>query len=455
VKFFWVTLQALLLGCPDPVVALRSDDLPPEVGTASPQAPNILLVSLDTVRADRTSVYGHSRDTTPMLARYAEQGAVFEHAYAQAPSTSPTHASMFTGLYPSTHGYYTYKFKLDSKQHTLAEVLKGAGYRTFAVTSSVKFVEKTGLRQGFDDFARARGPKNARSAQVNEKTIHQMKRESDQPFFGFVHYFDPHAPYAAPEPYRTQWHPGLSFPEPERTSRFVKKFKRKRSVVTPAIADYLAGLYDGELSYLDTFVGKLLQAVPQTDGRSTVVLLTSDHGEAFFEHAFLGHSHVLYEEIMKVPMVLWWPGKIAAGQRLQVPTQTVDIYPTLLELAGLRIPPGLAGRSLAAPLLGEGPEPESSPIFLQSPKYFGLIQDLPTGRFKLTVRLMNQKARLVNLTEDPGGLVDLTQTHPAELSTMKAGISAMPFEDPRGRSVAREEHDPAELEELKALGYIE
>lgn len=425
------------------------------VGKVGPDAPNVLVVSLDTVRPDHTSVYGYSRDTTPLLAKVAQQGAVFEQAYAQAPSTSPTHASMFTGLYPSTHGYYSYKFKLASKHVTLAEVLKEAGYRTFGVASSVKFVERTGLHQGFDSFERIGGPKNTRSAQVNAHTISQMKQAGDQPFFGFVHYFDAHAPYAAPEPYRHKWHPALSFPKPEWTSRFIKKNRRNRAIVNPIIASYLAGLYDGELSYLDTFLGEMLDAVPQSNGRSTVVILTSDHGEGFFEHSYLGHSHVLYEEVIRVPLIVWWPGKVVPGQRLKVPTQTVDIFPTLLEMVGLPLPQGLEGRSLAKTLLGEAPEPEPVPIFLQSPKFFGLVHDLPTGRYKLTVRLKNQKPRLVNLTEDPQGKVNLAKTHPAELAAMNAKISSLPFEDPRGRSVEREHHDASELEELKALGYIE
>jgi arylsulfatase A-like enzyme len=425
------------------------------VQDAAPGAPNVLLISLDTVRPDRTSVYGHSRDTTPMLAKFAAQGAVFEHAYAQAPSTSPTHASMFTGLFPSTHGYYTYKYKLASKYLTLAEIFQAGGYRTFGIASSVKFVERTGLQQGFDSFVRIGGPKNTRSAQVNDKTIRQMKKQSSKPFFGFIHYFDAHAPYAAPEPFRTKWHPAFSFPRPEWTSRFIKKHKRNKLMVSPIVATYLAGLYDGELSYLDTFLGELLDQIPQSDERSTLVILTSDHGEAFFEHKYLGHSHVLYEEIMRVPLVVWWPGRVAAGQRLAVPTQTVDLFPTVLELAGLPVPGGLQGRSLALPLLGQAPEPEPGPIFLQSPKFFGLIDDLPTGRYKLTVRLKNQKPRLVNLTEDPQSKTNLARSHPVELAAMKARISSMLFEDPRGRSVEREEHDPAELEELRVLGYIE
>jgi arylsulfatase A-like enzyme len=457
----------LLLGCPSSVkeatsvvVGERREEaervvVVPVDGQVGAGAPNILLISLDTVRPDHTSAYGYSKDTTPLLARYAAEGAVFEHAYAQAPSTSPTHASMFTGLYPSTHGYYSYKYRLASEHNTLAEILKSAGYRTFGVASSVKFVQRTGLQQGFDKFDRIGGPKNARSAQVNEKTIRYMKTASDQPFFGFIHYFDAHAPYAAPEPYRNKWHPALSHPKPEWTSRFIKKNRRNRLTVNPMIAGYLAGLYDGELSYLDTFLGQLLAAVPQTKKRSTLVVVTSDHGEAFFEHRYLGHSHVLYEEIMRVPLVVWWPGKVAPGQRMKVPTQTVDLVPTLLELVGIPVPSGLEGRSLAAPLLGAGPEPKSVPLFLQSPKFFGLIEDLPTGRFKLTVRLKNQRARLVNLTADPEGKTNLVESQVSELNVMKQRISSLPFQDPRGRSVERDEFDDAELLELKALGYIE
>jgi len=465
---WWTLITLCVLGCNSSLREVQeavdqvgsksapaSKEVTPAGGKVGPGAPNILLVSLDTVRPDHTSVYGHTNDTTPRLAHYAKQGAVFANAYAQAPSTSPTHASMFTGLYPSTHGYYSYKYKLADKHTTLAEILRDAGYRTFGVTSSVKFVPKTGLQQGFDSFERLGGAKNGRSAQVNNKVIQLMNEDASTPFFGFVHYFDAHAPYAAPEPFRYKWHPALSFPKPEWTSRFIKKNRRRRSIVNPIIAGYLAGLYDGELSYLDTFVDQLLAAVPQSKRRSTVVILTSDHGEAFFEHRYLGHSHVLYEEVVRVPLIVWWPDKVAAGTQIQVPTQTVDLLPTILDFAGLPLPTGLEGRSLSEPLLGTGPEPEMTPIFLQSPKFFGLIDDLPTGRYKLTVRLKNQHPRLVNLTVDPEGKTNLAESHPAELAAMNARMSSMPFEDPRGRSVEREEFEDSELQELKALGYIE
>ncbi|MDP6933483.1 MAG: sulfatase, partial [Myxococcota bacterium] len=318
---------ALLLGCST---------------SAPPGAPNVLLVSLDTLRADHLASYGYERDTSPTLSRFAAEGAQFEQAYSQTSSTDGSHASLFTGLYLSEHGKFSHRQRLGWRELTLAEHFDDHGYRTFAIATSVKFVEQSGFDQGFDDYDRIQGvTKNKRSAAALELLDERMAQD-EEPWMGFLHLFDVHAPYAAPEPWRSKWQPVSDLVEPEATSRFIRRNHFNEDKVTPPVQKHLEGLYDGQISYLDQYLAQLrqtLEAQSQKPGaRSTLLVLTSDHGEAFMEHDFLGHGEVLYEETVRVPLLVWWPGKVPAGRRIDTPTQGVDVFPTLAELVGIPLP---------------------------------------------------------------------------------------------------------------------
>jgi arylsulfatase A-like enzyme len=169
-------------------------------------SPNIVLISLDTVRADQLSAYGYARETSPALAALASEGALFRTSYSQAPNTVPTHASMFTGRYPFEHGMYAHGDPLPPAEETLAEILARNGYRTFALTSSLRFHERSGYDQGFDVFERFHDhAKNDRATLINKRALALAKESEDQPFFAFLHYFGAHGPYAAPKPYREMW----------------------------------------------------------------------------------------------------------------------------------------------------------------------------------------------------------------------------------------------------------
>ena len=299
--------------------------------------PHLLVITLDTVRADRLGAYGHAAAATPRLDRLAREGALVERAQAVAPLTLPAHASLFTGLYPPAHGVRdNADFVLPASVTTLAEVLAARGYRTAAVVGAAVLARTQGLDQGFASYdepgaqseAAAAAPAAAtlrpiverRAAEVTDRALAALDRIAPGPFFLWVHYFDAHAEYAPPEPYRT-------------------RFK--------------SAPYDGEIAYVDAQLGRLLDALAAKGlaGR-TLVAIVGDHGEGLGEHGESTHGVFLYETTLAVPLLLRLPGRIAAGGRVPGPVSQVDLAPTLLELLGAPPLPRAQGMSFAKALAG-------------------------------------------------------------------------------------------------------
>lgn len=422
--------------------------------------PNVLLVSVDTVRADRLSHAGHERDTTPAMQRLSQRGAWFSESHSQAPSTVPSHASMFTGTWIFRHQVLSFTRVLEPTEQTLAEHLQAAGYRSFAAVSSFRFKRESGFPQGFDRYETFWGlDKNDRSAAVNAVATEELAAGADRPVFGFLHYYDAHAPYAPPEPHRTRFHAGGAAPAPEDTVAFIaQNARRPGGLPAPQVA-YLEGLYDGGLSYLDQQIAWLAEDIPAANGRPTLVVLTSDHGDAFMEHGYLGHSNHLYEEIMRVPLIVSWPGVVVAGQRLDVPVENVDLLPTILDLVGLPVPDGLDGQSLAPALKGlaqpvsQVGEVRDVTVVQETLKHWAIIGTLPTGRFKL-LRRKGGVRRLFRLSDDPEANRDVSEQYPEERKALLQAAKAVGLRDAKKRASNKLELDKDELEMLKAMGYV-
>lgn len=274
------------------------------------QPPDILLISIDTLRADRLGCYGYAAARTPTLDALAREGVVFEHAYAAAPITLPSHATLFTGLIPPRHGVRDNgSYRLPDSAVTLAERLKERGYQTGAVIGGEPLARAGGLAQGFDFYEDAisehslssaaqatRAERNAR--EVLDHALRWMNAaRSDAPVFAFIHLYDPHSPYE-------QALPGAASPS-----------------------------YDGEIAYVDRTLGAFFASLDAADRRrSRVVLLTSDHGEALGEHGERTHCTLAYESTLRVPLILRSPD--LAARRVSEAVGVVDVAPTLLEAAG-------------------------------------------------------------------------------------------------------------------------
>jgi choline-sulfatase len=309
---------------------------------APPGAPNVLLITIDTLRADRLGIYGYGKPTSPELDAFAAGAVVFEHAEASAPWTLPALASVMTGEVASTHECWNYGSMLDDSFRTLPELLLTAGYDTAAVVSHLFTTSRHGLQQGFvhtdDSFAypEVDPAENITSQVISDKAIRFLDQKKaspdDAPWFLWLHYFDPHKEYMQ--------HPGIS-------EGFVTPGAKTRGTL-------FGDVYDGEVRYTDLHVGRVLARLHELGlEQETVVVLLADHGEEFDDHGAIGHGHSLHGELVHVPFAIRAPG--LAPRRVQELARQIDVLPTVLELVGFPpVPPGLvAGRSLVPAMKGQ------------------------------------------------------------------------------------------------------
>ncbi len=379
----------------------------------SGERPNLLLISVDTLRPDHLAAYGYERDTAPALEWLARDGVLWENAYSTAPATVASHASLFTGRFPYQHGALNYSTPLPEPEHTLAEELAGVGYRTFAVATSIRFHRGSGFAQGFEVYETFHElPKNARSRAATDRVLELAAAAAGRPFFAFVHYFGPHAPYWPPGPFRRRWYRGPPPELPGGPGPYVHMHREPGRVVPDEVLRYLVALYDGEILFLDGELARLFAGLEDLGlAHDTLVVVVSDHGEEFKEHDGLAHARTLYEEALRIPLIMRWPGGLPAGRRVERPAQLVDVVPTVLELLGQPAPAGLPGRSLAADL--EAPDPTGDDRILgqRGSGQWSLAASLPEGRFKLLVE-PGQPPQLYDLGRDPAERTDLAARRP-------------------------------------------
>ena len=423
---------------------------------------NVLLVTIDTLRADHCSAYGYGRKTTPTLEELARQGTRMGVAYAPTATTGPSHASLMTSLYPITHGVVKNGMVLDSGFETLAEVLQAQGYRTAAVVSSFVLDVKFGYGQGFetydDDFdaqsatierpefdgQEVEGGFDQTGDRTTEKASHLLARlaAGGEPFFLWVHYFDPHAPYAPP---------------PEFASRFPAddpgdELSRAKSG------------YDGDIAFADHELGRLLAALDESDPlKSTLVVVVGDHGEGLMQHGHMHHGVQIYEEAVRVPLLFRLPERIAP-RTLEPPVELVDVMPTILELARLEHPRPLQGRSLAAALTEGAPLDRERAVYLHRRHYDpGEIGGIPVAGEKFGIRRGSWKyiegeqegtRELFNLVDDPGERTNLVASETAVATELSASLAAW-------RAAHRSTADgaaglsPEDRAKLRSLGYVD
>ena len=305
---------------------------------AIPPRTNVVLVTVDTLRADRLGAYGNDSGLTPNLDRLARSGVVFENASAAAPLTLPAHASILTGTYPLRHGIRDNGgYRLAPESTTLAETLAARGYRTGAFVSAFVLDSRWGLDQGFeryfDDFDFASfddvslGAVSRPGDEVMAEALRWMGEVKGGPFFAWVHLYDPHAPYEPPEPHRSR-HSGRRF-----------------------------GLYDGEVAHADELIGRLLDWLSRESLEAgTLVAVMADHGEALEEHGELDHGFFIYDATMKVPFIITAPG-LPGGIRVEPQVRAIDLMPTVLDLVGLPAEASIQGASLVPLARGEGDSP--------------------------------------------------------------------------------------------------
>jgi arylsulfatase A-like enzyme len=326
--------------------------------------PNVLLITVDTLRADHLHCYGFPLDTSPSIDAFTAGSVLFERAIAASGYTGPSHASMMTSQYPREHpvGYNNGHVKLTAAGRTLAAMFRQAGYATAAFVSSAVVARPSGLDGGFDTYDdELAQPEPNRpdtleriAQQTTQRALAWLGARREQPFFMWVHYQDPHGPYIPPEPFTNQFHlasdgqPELPVLQGEIGFGGIPHYQVLDGLRRQAEYE---GRYAGEIAYADHWIGQLL-AQARSASRPLVVLLTADHGESFGEdNYYFAHGHSTAPDLSHVPFILHLPGR-AAERRTELVSH-VDIMPTLLDAAGLPVPPDLEGISLV-PFLRTG-----------------------------------------------------------------------------------------------------
>ena len=387
----------------------------------------VVLITLDTTRADYLGAYGSTHAATPNLNRLASRAVVFEQAMTVAPLTLPAHSSLFTGLLPPRHGVRDNAGALAPHHDTLAELIRRRGFQTAAFVSSAILHADRGLAAGFETYDDRRATSRALAAnlqrpanQTVDAALKWLHSRHDRPFFLWVHLYDPHAPYDPPEPLRTA---------------------------------YRDNPYAGEVAFADAEIGRLtafLEARELLD--RTALIVTADHGESLHEHGEPGHGIFLYQSVIRIPLIVRAPG--LAARRVAAVTRLVDVMPTILDLAGAGRPAaGLDGISLIDMMRGAANPDLDAYAESQYPLDFGWspLRSLQNGRFKL---IAAPRPELYDLEGDPSELRNLFGTRPQLARAMAQRLVEMESGATAREGVTNWESPPEVAERLAALGYI-
>ena len=424
------------------------------------QRPSVVMVVGDTLRADKLSCMGGPEGLTPYLDRIAAQGVRFDQARSHAPWTLPSTASMLTSLHPEEHGAggrlgrFT---KLDAEVQTVVRTFRDQGYRTHAIVN-VLFLdpERFGVTRDFETVDQQVFETNVdvRAADATTRAALDWIETNgdDGPFFLLVHYFDPHCVYAPPRAFRERWaEPGDREGEWTFGTR-PQMVAIREGELSPAAATIrrAEALYNGEVSYLDAQIGRLDDGLAARGERDDLVLVvTADHGEEFLEHGGFEHGHTLYDELVRVPMVIRAPGQLAPAV-VETPVRHIDLAPTLCELCDLPLPEQFLGRSLVSLAGGEAGAPR--PTLAHGNMWARPQTSWTSGGWKLIVR-DGVAPELYEVAADPAEQRDLAGSRPEELARLQAELEAV--ERGMGALKRGEEAslDPRTREVLNGLGY--
>ncbi len=403
------------------------------------EKPNVVLITLDTTRADHLGCYGGTAARTPALDALAREGVLFEQAAASTPLTLPAHSTIMTGMYPTYHGVRVNgNTALGDEQTTLAEVLAGQGYRCAAFVAAFVVDGRWGLKQGFEhyddrfdlkshkhiDLGAIQRPGN----EVVDSALAWLEARGPGPFFTWIHLYDPHVPYEPPEPYLSQY-----------------------------AGRGPAGLYAGEIAFMDEQVGRIASWL-RTSGldRSTVVVAVGDHGEGLGSHGEGTHGYYAYDYAIHVPLIVSAPFDDLRGKRVPGQVSAVDVFPTVLDLAGIGPARPSHGRSLLPAMFRPRALPDV-PAYAESMTpniQFGWspIQVLRAGRLEF---IGTPRAELFDLAVDPGEQRNLLDSRPEVAREMKAALDRMIAETGRDAPTPQAANlDKETMERLAALGYV-
>lgn len=466
----------IMVACVVAVVIATACEPPP-----SPK-PSVVLIVIDTLRADHLGAYGYDKPTSPRLDALAREGARFANARATSSWTLPSVGSMLTGLYPAAHGAERNNTALAAEADTLPEAFQDAGYLTAAISANPAFVTPLqGFAQGFDEFTVKRGrvsePRRQRGdttpsdpwlqSMVEVATGEEITASAlawvaghdhaPAPYFLYVHYFDPHAGYFPPVEYATRF--GVAEDDPIRGDAQWPLLLSFKAPADPRDTAKLMQLYDAEIAYTDVQVGALIDGIRARTKRPTYFIVVSDHGEEFDDHGGIQHGRTLYDELLRVPLLVVGPG-IAPASVVKAPVSLVGLWPTLSDLVGLRQPPRADGASFA-PLARGGKPARSQNLFADLEARFrndGLVhrRAVMNDTWKLLMGPTRPVPQLFDMLVDPKEKAEASEPGPRQmlraiLNTHEtASQQSRRAQPPEKIELTRERRD-----RLKALGYLQ
>jgi arylsulfatase A-like enzyme len=384
--------------------------------------PNVVIIAVDSLRPDHLGCYGYGRPTSPSIDALAAQGVLFENVISQASWTTPSFGTALTGLYPSQHGALTINNMIRASVPTLATILKGKGYATAGIVNAPALSPGFGFQRGFDtyDIADVETRKAAAISEDALKWVDSLDGSQHEPFLLFLHYFDPHLPYSPPPPYDTLFDSGYRGAwgrvfDPEKYAPTRKTLLENMKEWSPQDWDHARALYDGEIRSTDDGIGALLRGLEARGLRDkTLLVFLSDHGQEFFEHGAYGHGHSLHSEVIRVPMMMVFPGKLPKAKRVSEQVRLLDVTPTILDVLGLGGERRFEGASLLPLMTGRGraeAQPgavlPSSIAYSEGVRLGGEQKSLTGSACKVIHHLESGTTEVYDLKLDPGEKVSL------------------------------------------------
>lgn len=423
---------------------------------------NIILISLDTLRADHLGCYGYQRPTSPTLDKIASQGLMFEDVSSSSPWTLPSHGSLLTGLYPNRHGL-TFKTRLPKNVVTLADILKEHGYLTKAIVNSHYVSSRYDFDRGFDEFTYIEefGTMKAPS-EVQEKALKWLSRHEGKSFFLFLHYFDLHSDYSSLLSYEKH------FVRPYKgnangTTLQLQHFRAGQFSLNHEDIKHLIDLYDASIRQIDDVIGQLFQLLQSKELLdNSLIIITSDHGEEFLDHGGVLHSRTQYQELIHVPLVIRGPG-IPQSKRLRSIVSNVDVMPTILSLIGIDSPSTLDGldlcplwqrnvsqlpfRYIFAGASKDNPSPNRGDI-----RHNNIKHAIRHPRYKLHYDKLSKKIKLYDMANDPHEQNDVASEHSSLVDSMFRQLESFMAINKKAASLPPLSEE--EVQKLRSLGYL-
>ena len=414
--------------------------------------PNVILVSIDSLRADHVHGYGYGPETTPVLDELMRRGTAFSNCISHAPWTLPVQVSLFTSLYPHSHGVIDKGFALNEDVLTLPVALKNAGYATGGFACLPYHDPDYGFGRGFDTYV-CKKMKDFHAPDIFEESLKWLLQLGSSRFFLFLHTYDVHASYNPPEHYLKMFETSYDG-HIDGSLTTLLDIRHERIVLSDEDLRHLVALYDAGIREFDHDIGVFLKFLKEKDFlANTIVIVTADHGDEFLEHGGSFHGRTLYDEMLKVPLIMAGPG-IPVGKMIEEQVQVIDIMPTILELCGSEIPSGIEGKSLL-PLIKQEVADWEQFAFAEADaekKVKDIYRVVRAGRYKLIYDRLTGREELYDLALDPYEQVNIIEDKPEIAETLRQKLREWMVTE-RGNP-ATVKISEKQKNEIRALGYL-